>query len=418
MQTDDDVGKVAAPVPVIISRALELFLESLILKTNETTRSRNARTLTCSHIKQTILSEGKFDFLKDLVANVPDVQVEEEDSSPPKEAGQASGTGKPRGRPRKPRPEGAPPLGRPRKRKTPTSSTDESCDNNEARTDEEETDEASEYNDQDEDADVSDPMPTANSEQPPLVEVGKGTASVRSPNNEHNSVEDSAAIKPSTSENETVVKQEIRECESGASMPSFMSESSVAPNSPHEQENCKREDFKQVHEEQQEVWKQDIKTEEKPSVSVSSQSLLPKVEVSSPSVQKRDTAMPNFPHHIENLIRPDGPKRDGAQVSFQSGMNDSHLPKDHDNNIAGKCPPQLAGMQLMDLSGKTPAGFPMHLPPQMILAGPRPPCLPVPLPVLTDASPLAMTQQMQLTMPPPVAMLPNTQTQEDDDYDS
>lgn len=81
MQTDEDVGKVAAAVPVIISRALELFIESLIRKTSETTQSKNAKTLTATHIKQTIHSERKFDFLRDLVATVPDHQAEEETES-------------------------------------------------------------------------------------------------------------------------------------------------------------------------------------------------------------------------------------------------------------------------------------------------------------------------------------------------
>ncbi|XP_062618256.1 dr1-associated corepressor-like [Saccostrea cucullata] len=78
MQTDEDVGKVAAAVPVLISRALEKFIETLIMKTSETTKTRNAKTLTTSHIKQTIYQEKKFDFLKDLVANVPDHQAEED----------------------------------------------------------------------------------------------------------------------------------------------------------------------------------------------------------------------------------------------------------------------------------------------------------------------------------------------------
>ncbi|XP_014775227.1 dr1-associated corepressor [Octopus bimaculoides] len=78
MQTDEDVGKVAAAVPVIISRALELFIESLILKASETTQSRHAKTLTTAHIKQTIESEKKFDFLRDLVVNITDHQTEEE----------------------------------------------------------------------------------------------------------------------------------------------------------------------------------------------------------------------------------------------------------------------------------------------------------------------------------------------------
>ncbi|XP_062864633.1 dr1-associated corepressor [Trichomycterus rosablanca] len=76
MQTDEEIGKVAAAVPVIISRALELFLESLLTKACHITQSRNAKTMTTSHLKQCIELEQQFDFLKDLVAAVPDMQGE------------------------------------------------------------------------------------------------------------------------------------------------------------------------------------------------------------------------------------------------------------------------------------------------------------------------------------------------------
>lgn len=82
IQQDDDVGKVAAAVPVIISRALELFIESLIRNASKITRARNAKTLTTTHLKQCILAENKFDFLKDLVASVPDVQPDDDVSNP------------------------------------------------------------------------------------------------------------------------------------------------------------------------------------------------------------------------------------------------------------------------------------------------------------------------------------------------
>jgi len=51
MQSDEEVGKVAAAVPVIISRALELFVENMLKKANEITSRRGARTLTPSHLK-------------------------------------------------------------------------------------------------------------------------------------------------------------------------------------------------------------------------------------------------------------------------------------------------------------------------------------------------------------------------------
>nr|CAG4651441.1 EOG090X0H1B [Simocephalus serrulatus]SVE94589.1 EOG090X0H1B [Simocephalus serrulatus] len=90
------------------------------------TSARNAKTLSPAHLKQCILAESRFDFLKDLVLSIPDVQADGEDSgvasvpSTPtahqnqplmfrslSEAGSSSstsrskGTGRPRGRPRK-----------------------------------------------------------------------------------------------------------------------------------------------------------------------------------------------------------------------------------------------------------------------------------------------------------------------------
>ncbi len=50
MQSDEEVGKVAAAVPVIISRALELFVENLLSSVNDVVGQRGARTLTPSHL--------------------------------------------------------------------------------------------------------------------------------------------------------------------------------------------------------------------------------------------------------------------------------------------------------------------------------------------------------------------------------
>lgn len=74
MQSDEEVGKVAAAVPVIISRALELFVENLLSKANNVINHRGSRILTPSHIKLCIQSEQRFDFLKELVSSVPDLQ--------------------------------------------------------------------------------------------------------------------------------------------------------------------------------------------------------------------------------------------------------------------------------------------------------------------------------------------------------
>ncbi|XP_052747931.1 uncharacterized protein LOC113523214 [Galleria mellonella] len=78
MQTDEEVGKVAQAVPIIIPRTLELFVESLLTKAKQVTMARNAKTLSPSHVKQCILAESRFDFLRDLVKNIPDVSAAEE----------------------------------------------------------------------------------------------------------------------------------------------------------------------------------------------------------------------------------------------------------------------------------------------------------------------------------------------------
>uniref|UniRef100_A0A182NP98 Transcription factor CBF/NF-Y/archaeal histone domain-containing protein n=1 Tax=Anopheles dirus TaxID=7168 RepID=A0A182NP98_9DIPT len=70
MQTDEEVGKVAQAVP--------LFVESLLKKTLRITNARNAKTLSPSHMKQCIISESRFDFLRDLVKNIPDMGLNED----------------------------------------------------------------------------------------------------------------------------------------------------------------------------------------------------------------------------------------------------------------------------------------------------------------------------------------------------
>ncbi|KAJ3070126.1 hypothetical protein HK102_006749, partial [Quaeritorhiza haematococci] len=64
MRMDDDVGKVA--------QALELFMQTLVDETCKETRTRSAKKMTVAHLKKTILSTDKFDFLREIVANIPD----------------------------------------------------------------------------------------------------------------------------------------------------------------------------------------------------------------------------------------------------------------------------------------------------------------------------------------------------------
>merc|ERR1739848_61329 len=57
MQSDEEIGKVAAAVPVLISRAIEMFMTRLLQDAEKQILQRNARTLTPQHIKQAINSQ-------------------------------------------------------------------------------------------------------------------------------------------------------------------------------------------------------------------------------------------------------------------------------------------------------------------------------------------------------------------------
>ena len=55
-KSDEEIGKVAAAVPVLISRAIEMFMTRLLQDAEKQILQRNARTLTPQHIKQAINS--------------------------------------------------------------------------------------------------------------------------------------------------------------------------------------------------------------------------------------------------------------------------------------------------------------------------------------------------------------------------
>ncbi|KAK9068135.1 hypothetical protein SSX86_012246 [Deinandra increscens subsp. villosa] len=72
MQADEDVGKIAMAVPILVSKALELFLQDLCDRTYEVTLQRGAKTLNSMHLKQCVQSFTVFEFLRDIVGEVPD----------------------------------------------------------------------------------------------------------------------------------------------------------------------------------------------------------------------------------------------------------------------------------------------------------------------------------------------------------
>lgn len=62
---DEEVGKVSSPVPVMVSRALERFLEFFMTATAEITASKDAKTLTSQHILEVVTSDSRLHFLKE-----------------------------------------------------------------------------------------------------------------------------------------------------------------------------------------------------------------------------------------------------------------------------------------------------------------------------------------------------------------
>lgn len=72
MQADEDVGKVAQATPTAVSKALELFIISLVTKGAAEARIKNSKKVTASHLKAALLKEPQMDFLNDICEKVSD----------------------------------------------------------------------------------------------------------------------------------------------------------------------------------------------------------------------------------------------------------------------------------------------------------------------------------------------------------
>ncbi|CCD24263.1 negative cofactor 2 transcription regulator complex subunit BUR6 NDAI_0C06040 [Naumovozyma dairenensis CBS 421] len=67
MQTDEDIGKVSQATPVLTGRALEFFIALLVKKSGDIARESGTKRITSDVLKQTILTDEKFDFLREYV---------------------------------------------------------------------------------------------------------------------------------------------------------------------------------------------------------------------------------------------------------------------------------------------------------------------------------------------------------------
>jgi hypothetical protein len=114
MQTDEDVGKVNVAVPALVSKCIELFLESLVLATCEEARKNYTeksvhgeipigRKLLClpGHVKLCVQKRDDFDFLRDRVRDIPDPVDEEKVRDSAKSPRLPNASGVKRGRQRR-----------------------------------------------------------------------------------------------------------------------------------------------------------------------------------------------------------------------------------------------------------------------------------------------------------------------------
>ncbi|GLB42736.1 putative histone-like transcription factor (CBF/NF-Y) and archaeal histone [Lyophyllum shimeji] len=72
MQKDEEVGKVAQATPIVISKALELFLALIIDEAHKVTTKRGSKKVEAYHLKHAVDTVEILDFLKEIVEAVPD----------------------------------------------------------------------------------------------------------------------------------------------------------------------------------------------------------------------------------------------------------------------------------------------------------------------------------------------------------
>lgn len=72
MQKDEEVGKVAQATPVVISKALELFLAMIVEESSKVAVERGAKKVEAYHLKHAVETVDMLDFLKEIVEGVPD----------------------------------------------------------------------------------------------------------------------------------------------------------------------------------------------------------------------------------------------------------------------------------------------------------------------------------------------------------
>lgn len=68
MQSDEEIGKVAQATPVVVGRALEIFIANLVEVSALEAKKSGVRRIGAAHIRAAVEKTEQFDFLVDAVA--------------------------------------------------------------------------------------------------------------------------------------------------------------------------------------------------------------------------------------------------------------------------------------------------------------------------------------------------------------
>lgn len=80
MQNNENIGKMNAAVPLVVSKALENFLQQLCTGAYEITLGCRLKTLSSQHLKQCVEKFDEFKFLEKTVSKVPKYDVSSSDT--------------------------------------------------------------------------------------------------------------------------------------------------------------------------------------------------------------------------------------------------------------------------------------------------------------------------------------------------
>jgi len=76
MQTDEDVGKISKDTPVLVSRGLELFIQDLVAQSASQAKEQGSSLLHPCYLKQCVKGNEIWDFLEEIVKDLPEVEPE------------------------------------------------------------------------------------------------------------------------------------------------------------------------------------------------------------------------------------------------------------------------------------------------------------------------------------------------------